>query len=216
MAKEEKELKETEGATEAEAKEAAKSKKKASEVTFTQEQINIVNQLIEKAASKNTGGDDAISVYAQRDPKKVETVNVRRFDGKFVIGFKDVQNDPMKNTPKYVTYKFDPIRKKDKQPYIVLLLTNDGEEIEEREVILTDYMSSRDKYEAKVVEIKKDEKIKDHGMLGGTSMARSIDEKGNVIPRVSVKAESKKVTREFVVELPGFSEPVTFKEDFLA
>lgn len=187
------------------------------EAKFTPEQLAIVNDMIAKSVrSSSIEKDSAVSVYGQRDPKSIETVNVKRMLGKFVLGFKDVQNDPLKKVPKYIKYQFDPIRKLNDQPYITLILSSDGKDIEEKEVIISDYYNQRDSFQAKVVDIKIEKTVQDHGYLGSSSVAREIDGKGNILNRVKVKAESVKEVRTFYVELPGFSEPVKFIEDFLA
>lgn len=197
---------------------AEEKEKEKVEARFTPEQLAIVNDLIAKTVrSSAIEKDGGVSVYGQRDPKSIETVNVKRIFGKFVIGFKDVQSDPLKKVPKYIKYQFDPIRKLNDQPYITLMLTENGKDIEEKEVIISEYYNGRESYQAKVVDIKVEQKIEDHGYLGNSnSMAREIDGKGNILARTKVKAESVKETRRFFVELPGFSKPVEFLEDFLA
>lgn len=190
------------------------------DIKFSPEQLAAINGMISEAvrSSAQTGNSSsAVSVYGQRDPKSIERVNVKRMFGKFVLGFKDMQNDPMKKVPKYLTYEFDPIRKLDAQPYITLLLSNDGKDIEERKVMLTDYYRDREKFEAKVVDIKVKKTIKDDGILGSRgSFAAEVDDKNNPITRSKIKAESVIETRTFMVELPGFSEPVEFIQDFFA
>lgn len=190
----------------------------SAQVTFSPEQLAVVNSLIEKAVKSNKpeGSEDkGISVYGLRDPKTIETVNVNRFDGKFVIGFKNVQKDPFKKEPLYIEYAPDPIRKLNREPYITLILS-DGTDTEERKVLLVDYYEQRrNKYQAKVVDIKVEKIIEDHGLLGGSSgMAREIDASGKTIQRPVIKAQSMREKRTFLVELPGFSEPVEFADDF--
>lgn len=187
------------------------------ETTFTAEQLAVVNEMIAKSVRSSAINESSgVSVYGQRDPKSIESVNVKRMFGKFVIGFKDVQDDPLKKTPKYIKYQFDPIRKIHNQPYIVLLLSNNGKDIEEKEVIISDYYDLRENYQAKIIDIKVEKTIEDHGYLGNSNMAREIDGKGNVVSNNKVKAESIKETRKFYVELPGFAEPVEFLQDFFA
>lgn len=189
-------------------------------VTFSPEQLAVVNDLIAKSvrSSSREGQNSAISVYGQRDPKSIESVNVKRMFGKFVVGFKNLQNDPMRmDVPKYLRYGVDPFRKLDNQPFITLLLSNDGEEIEEKEVLLTDYYRDRETFQAKVVEIKVNKDIQDHGLLGRSgNMAREVDDKGRLVMHSAVKAESVKETRTYFAELPGFNKPVEFNQDFLA
>jgi hypothetical protein len=191
---------------------------KDKEVTFTAEQLAAVNEMIAKSMKQNNNPavDNGVSVYGQRDPKSIESVNVKRIFGKFVLGFKDVQNDPLKKTAQYISYQFDPIRKLNNQAYLTLLLSNDGKDIEEKEIIISDYYYNREYYQAKVVDIEVNKEIQDHGYLGNSAMAREIDGKGNVIQRPKIKAESVKETRRFLVELPGFEKNVWFIEDFLA
>lgn len=191
------------------------------DIKFSPEQLAAINEMISSAvrSSAQTGNSNSpLSVYGQRDPKSIERVNVKRMFGKFVLGFKDVQNDLMKShIPKYLTYEFDPIRKLDQQPYITLLLSNDGVDVEEKKILLTDYYRDREKFEAKVVDIKVKKTIKDDGILGSRgSFAVEVDDKNNPITRSKIKAESIVETRTFMVELPGFKEPVEFIQDFLA
>jgi hypothetical protein len=198
-------------------------KKSEDQVTFTEEQLQIVNKLIEKgvARSKEISGStnsDGISVYGQRDPKSVDTVNVKRYDGKFVVGFKNLQKDPMKkDTPKYIRYDFDPVRKLNEQPFITLLLSDNGKDIEEKEVSLGDYYRNREYFQADVVEMKEEEVVQDHGILSSSGdMAREIDDKGQPVRRSNVKAQTRRIERRFVVDLPGFKDKVEFISDFLA
>jgi len=188
------------------------------DIKFTPDQLSAINSMISAAVrSSAQTGNDPISVYGQRDPKSIERVNVKRMFGKFVVGFKNVQNDPMRKDPKYISYEFDPIRKLDHQPYITLFLSEDGKNIEEKKVLHTDYYCDREKFEAKVLDIKINKEIKDNGILGSRgSYAPEIDDKGNVITRTKVKAEYVEQKRIFFVELPGFDKPVEFIEDFLA
>lgn len=191
---------------------------KNSTVHFTPEQLDLVQQLIKASQSKNERG--AISMLTgQRDPKKIETVNVSRFDGKFVLGFKDLNKDPYRKVPKYWENKLDINRKLADQPFVTLLLSTDGKDIEEKEVALVDYMNNRIKEPMKVVHIDMKEIIDDHGILGrqgSGGFANAIDENGKLLTPVSIKAESKRVERKFYVELPGFETPVEFIDAFLA
>lgn len=189
---------------------------KSTAVTFSPEQMEVINKLI--ASSKVTSSSpESISVYNVRDKKKIETVNVSRFDGKFVIGFKDVNNDPYNPTPKYYTEKLDVVRKLPNQPFVTLILS-DGKETEEKEVSLVDYLNYRKKFKANLVHIDSKEVINDHGLLGriNKDLGSMIDEKGNPIQSTAIRAESKQLVRKFYVELPGFDKPVEFIEDFLA
>ena len=187
-------------------------------VGFTPEQLSEVNRLIAesvRSSARETG--EAQSVYGQRDPKNIESVNVRRIFGKFVVGYKNLQTDPMrKDVPKYLRYGNDPYRKLDNVPFITLILS-DGTNEEEKEVMLTDYYRDRDSYQAKVVDTVTKKDIQNHGLLGRTgNMAREVDDKGHLVIRSAVKAESVKVITRYMVELPGFDKPVEFNQDFLA
>lgn len=189
----------------------------SSDVSFSSEQLSVVNKMIQEAIKGNASPNDPVSVYNLRDPKKIETVNVRRFEAKFVVGFKNVQKDPMKAKPKYITLDVDPIRKLTQEPYITLLLSDDGVDIEERKVLLVDYMANRDVYQADVLEIRDKEIIHDHGILGNRgAMGIAVNEKYEAEPRPTMKAQSKSIQRSFVVQLPGFKEKSVFISDFLA
>ncbi len=190
-------------------------------VTFTAEQLAVINQLMDQAVKNNSGAsspNNPISMYNIRDPKKIETVNVKRFGPKFVVGFKNLQNDPFKKIPKYYKAGVDPIRKLTNEPYVVLLLSDNGVDIEEKEVLLVDYMNERENYVAKVLEVKEKETIHDHGILGQRSdnMGMAVDSKGLPEPRTTVLAQSKTTERSFVVQLPGFETTTEFISDFLA
>ncbi len=187
------------------------------EVSFSSKQMDIVNKMIQDAIKGTANPNDPISVYDMRDPKKIETVNVRRYDAKFVMGFENFQKDPMKAKPRYITLDVDPIRKLPNEPYLTLLLSADGKTIEKRKVMLVDYMAQRDVYVAKVLEVKEKEIIRDHGILGNRgSMGIAVDEKYNPEPRLTMKAQTKSVERSFVVQLPEFSGTTEFISDFLA
>lgn len=164
--------------------------------------------------------NEGFSVYGQRDPKKIETVNVRQMDGKFVVGFKNHQKNPYKkDVTKYTTMEFDPMIQKPNQPFITLLLSDGSEDekgnlvIEEKHVRLLDYVENRDTYVAKVSKAEKKEVIDNFGILGGHAMASEIDAKGNKVSYPSVNKETKKEILTFYVELPGFSKPVEFVND---
>lgn len=192
----------------------------AAQVTITPEVLAIMENMIESRvrSSAKTDGDKAFSVYGARDPKTIESVNVKRILGKFVIGFKDLQDDEFKKVPKYLRYQMDPIRKLANQPYITLLLSNNGKDIEEKEILLSDYYNERDYFKVPVIDVKVKKIISQNGLLGrgGGDLAREIDDKGRMVSRNGIKAEVAFETRVFVVELPGFDEPVEFIEDFLS
>lgn len=189
---------------------------KTESVTFTPEQMEVISKMIaSKTVAQNA--NEPISMYNVRDKKKIETVNVSRFDGKFVIAFKDQNNDPYETTPKYYVTKPDMIRKLPDVPYLTLVLS-DGKETIEKEVALIDYLNHRKKHQAQVVHIETKEVIEDHGLLGriGADIAGMVDEKGRPVQATTIRAQSKKIIRKFYVELPGFDKPVEFIEDFLA
>lgn len=189
---------------------------KTEQVTFTPEQMEVISKMIASKSVKQSE-NEPISMYNVRDKKKIETVNVSRFDGKFVIAFKDQNNDPYEVTPKYYVTKHDLNRRLADVPYITLILS-DGKESEEKEVALIDYLNHRKKHQAKVVHIDLQEIIEDHGLLGriGADTAGMIDEKGRPVQAQAIRAQSKRTIRKFYVELPGFDKPVEFIEDFLA
>ena len=193
---------------------------KASTVTFSTEQLELVQKMIEASKGSSGNARTTISRYTDvRDPKKVEKVKVSRFDGKFVLGFKNLNTDPYRKDPKYSENKFDAHRKLDAQPFVTLLLSENGSDISEKEVSLIDYMNNRTQVECKVKNIETTEIIDDKGILGrqGTGgYASAVDDLGNPEKPIAIKAEVKRVERVFHVEIPGFSKPVEFIEAFLA
>lgn len=191
--------------------------KSNSDVVFTQEQWDVINKLI-AGSKQSTPTDKSVSMYNVRDKKKIETVNVSRFDGKFVIGFENKQNDPYEEKPKYYEMKLDVVRKLPDQPFVTLLLSNDGKEIEKKEVSLVDYVNYRKKFKANVVKIETKDFIDDYGLLGkgSSEFARISDESGKNLPITGIKAEVKRTEMVFYVELPGFDKPVQFISDYLA
>jgi len=189
--------------------------KSQSNVTFTPEQMEVINKLIN--AQANRGSSEAVSVYNKRDIKKIETVNVSRFDNKFVIGFKNLNNDAYDTTPRYYEEKLDVVRKLPNQPFVTLILS-DGKETQEKDVALVDYVNYRKKMQCNVVKIEDKEIIEDHGLLGrtGSDIAGMVDDSGRPVTPIAVRAESKRVIRTYYIEVPGFDKPVEFIEDFLA
>lgn len=84
-------------------------------------------------------------------------------------------------------------------------------------MMLVDYMNEREKYQAKCVEVKVKKVIEDHGILGSSGeYAVAVDDKGQPMQRQQILAQTEHEEREFLVELPGFSAPVSFIGDFLA
>lgn len=191
--------------------------KQENTVPFTAEQMAIVEKMIQQSKVRGNT-DSSISVYGMRDPKKIETVKVSQFDGMFVIGFKDLQNNPLKKTPKYSETKMDIIRKLPNEPFITLLLSNDGEKVVEKEVPLVDFMNYRERIVCPVIKLDKEEVIKDHGILGrqNDQFGAEIDENNRPVQSAGIKAEYKTNLMKYYVELPGFNKPVEFIEDFLA
>lgn len=189
-------------------------------VTFSNEQIAVINQMFEDRMkgmpTDRNNPNNPISVYNLRDPKKIETVKVSRFDAKWVVSFKNLQNDPYKKIPKYLRYGVDPIRKLNNEPYVTLNLSADGKTFEEKEVLLIDYMDNRDRVDIKVLECKVETKIHDHGILGAqNNYGIAVDEKGKPEARPTILAQSKSEIRTFVVQLPGFETTTEFSTDFL-
>lgn len=193
---------------------------KAATVSFTPEQLDLVQKMIEASKGNGTSTRGAISRYSDvRDPKSIETVNVSRFDGKWVLGFKDLNIDAYRKTPKYSENKLDIIRKLPDQPFVTLLLSSDGKETVEKEVSLVDYMNNREKVQCKVEKVFKKEIIDDKGLLGrqgSSGVAGAIDDNGNLLTPTAIKAEVMRVELTFLVEIPGFTKPVEFIEAFLA
>ena len=196
---------------------------RTSTVAFSPEQMELVQQLI--SASKeptNERGQSAISRFTDvRDPKEIMTCPVYRFDGKFVIGFKDLNQDPYRKAPKYSEAKLDINRGLKDQPFVTLLLSNDGVNIQEKEVPLIDYVNNRMKVEIPKgdFEIKSRDVIRDYGIIGrggGGAFAQDVAGSGQPITPMKVKAETKETERTFIVKLPGFEKPVTYIEAFLA
>lgn len=206
-------------------------------VNFSPEQIKAIDALFEKrlkAINRSTSqsADEqrpaGISMYNLRDPKKIEAVRVSRFDGKWVIGWKDLQNDPYKKTPKYLDYgvaMYDD-RKFTNEPFITLLLSDDGEKIEEKRVLLLDYMQNREKdqpiNQIPVKDIRVVTIIEDHGILGssaGFAGAVDVDPRTgrNVnVDRTAILQQSKREERYFTIAIPGFKKEIEINSEFLA
>jgi len=189
-----------------------------SAVTFTPEQMEIIQQIVKQSSARGSG--QPISVYGQRDPRKIQTVKVSNFDGKFVVGFKDLNTNPYKKEPKYSVMKQDLIRGFTKpEPFVTLLLSSNGTDIEELTLPLVDFMDQRMKIEVPVIHMEEKEVIEDHGLLGqrNDEMAIGLDDSGKPLQRIAIKQESKKVIQKFYVQIPGFAHPVEFiGSDFLA
>jgi len=179
---------------------------------FSQEQLAAIAQIVQKSATKS---NESVSVYDQRDNKAIETVNVKKFDGEYVIAYKDLNKDPASKKQKYTEVELDIFTKKNTE-YITLILS-DGKNEREMKVRLSDLMAERhNRYQAKVLNIEVKKIIDQHGLLGKTGMANDIDGSGKVISGPAVKAESLREERVFIVEIPGFAAPVRLEEYVLA
>lgn len=189
-------------------KDEPKAGKKA--VTFSPEQIDLIDQMFEariKSSKGTASPNNAISMYNIRDPKRIDTVKVNRFDAKWVLGFKNLQKDPYKKAPNYLRYGVEPTRKLQNEPYVTLLLSSDGKDIEEKEVLLVDYMAYKDGKNIPVIKCNVKEVINNHGILGQSGQfAVAVNEKGNPESRPTIAAESKSEIRTFEVKLPIFDE----------
>ena len=197
--------------------------KKATNVTFSPEQMEVIQSLISAAKSPtNERGQSAISRFTNvRDPKEIMTCPIYRFDGKFVIGFKDLNNDPYRKQAKYYENKIDLNRKLADQPFVTLLLSNDGVDIEEKSVPVIDYVNNRLKVEIPKTDftISDKEDIKDHGIIGrggGGQFAEDFTDSGRTVTPTHIKMETKGIIRKFIIKLPGFENPVEMPEEFLA
>lgn len=195
-------------------------KKEKPSVVFSKEQIALIDQMFaerSKADKLSRTPNNAISMYDLRDPKKISTVKVSRFDGHWVLGFKDLQKDVYKKTKVYYRVGVEPIRKLYNEPFVTLILTDDGETIvEEKEVLLLTYLENRQVVSLDVLDVKEIPHIHDHGILGSNGgFAIAVDAKGNPESRPTIKAESKSIEREFKVQPEGFKEPHWYQTDFL-
>ena len=187
------------------------------------EQLEYLMKMIENSKAEETKAS-GFSLYDMRDPRTIQTVNVKRFAGndgatKFVVAFKDFQNDKFKKTPKYTVMQFDPVTGKNSQPFVTLILSDGSEDengkliTEEKEVRLIDYVEYRERFDAKVLNTEKRSVVKSFGILGGHAMASEVDAKGMKVSYPNVNKETKEDVMIFHVELPGFSKPVEFLND---
>lgn len=200
---------------------ADEGKKEKKAVVFSPEQMDVINEMFKNYSKDSKMGrspNEPISMYGLRDPKTISTVNVSRFDGHWVLGFKNHQSDPYKKFPQY--YKLgiliDGDRKLNNQPYVTLLLTDDGEKVEEKEVPLGTYLENRGLERLDVIDAKVTPVIHDHGILGSSgNYAVAVNDKGNPESRPTIKAESKSEERTFLVHPEGFKEPYWYHTDFL-
>jgi hypothetical protein len=198
-------------------------KQNTENVVFSPEQMEVVQALIAQSRDVSTKKErEAISRFTNtRNKKEIMSVPIYQFDGKFVIGFKDLNKNPYRKTAKYCELKLDIHRKLADQPFVTLLLSSDGEDIEEKEVSLIDYMGNREKViiEKPNFEITTEEVIEDHGIVGkggGGTFAAEIDGSGRTVTPMLVKAETKLERRTYKINLPGFKKPVKLIEEFLA
>lgn len=193
----------------------AEKEVKTNMVPFDEQQMQIIQQMIVEAKGSRSSEVTSVSMYNQRDPKSIETVNVRRIDGHFVVGWKNVQKDSFKKKPLYLQYK--PIHDKGaKEPFITLILSDDGINLTEKEMPLVDYMTEQDRYKAKVLKVDIKKVIEDHGYLGSTGeYATAVDSRGLPESRPTILAQTEHEVRVFTVELPGFEKPWEFIAEFL-
>ena len=187
------------------------------EVGFTEEQLRAVKRMIEEQKSESNS-NDAVSVYGKKDFRVLTNVKVSIFNGKFVIGFVNLQNNKYDARPKYSVMKTDIVRKLNNQPFLTLMLSNDGEDIEQLEVALIDYVDNRTRMSLPIIKQETEEVITDHGLLGhpGGNFASGVNKEGWALSRQSIKAESKEVIRTFYVQPEGFKKAVQLREEFLA
>lgn len=192
---------------------------KKSDVPFTSEQMSIIQSMLEQARNSASNRTvDSVSMYNLRDPKSIETVNVNRIDGKFVVGFVNHQKDSFKKKPQYLVYKpfVHATGLLQKEPYVTLILSEDGETFEEKEMALVDYMAEKDKIKCKVLNIDVKKIVEDHGVLGSSGeFAVAVDSKGLPEARPTILAQTEHEVRVFTVELEGFKKPYDFISDFL-
>lgn len=191
-------------------------------VSFSPEQMEVIQSLISASKeSTNERGQQAISMFSNvRDPKEIMAVPLYRIDNKFIIGFKNLNQDPYRKNAKYYELKFDVNRKMADQPYVTLLLSTDGKEIEEKSILVLDYVNNRVKVEIPKGEFKiiSKEVIKDHGIIGrgGGTFAEDYASVNSPAMPVKIKMETKEMQRTFIINVPGFEHPVEMIEEFLA
>ncbi len=191
---------------------------KSSSVPFNSEQLEIVQRMIQEAKEDNRQSVNSVSMYNQRDPKSIESVNVKRIDGKFVVGWVNQQKDSFKKKPQYLIYKNYQYRDIPllREPFITLILSSDGIKFEEKEMALVDYMTERDSLKCKVLDVQVKEIVEDFGVLGSNGeYAGAVDERGMPEARPTVLAQVKREERVFTVEVPGFEKPYEFIAEFL-
>jgi hypothetical protein len=183
---------------------------------ITPEMLEAFQVLMKQQGEKK---NSSLSLYNDvRDIKKIETARLKRFDNKFVIGFKDMNNDPYETRPQYTFNKPIMDRKLPNEPHLVLLLSNDGKEVEEKEVALVDYMNYRKDVQVPVLEVIKKEIIEDKGLLGqrGGSSAFEVDGEGKPVSRVAVRKEVRREEVFLVLDVPGFDDTLTINSNFVA
>lgn len=195
------------------AKETTTKKKTALE-KITPEMLEAIKELL---AQKKDDGKEGMSIYSDvRDPKKIETARIKRIDGMFVIGFKDVNDDPYETRPRYTTEEPYLGRGLKREPHITLLLSKDGETVIEKKMAHIDYMTYRKELTVPVIEVIKKEIIEDGGLLGVRRGAVTLGEDGRPTSRVAVRKEVRREELSLVLDVPGFSSPLTIKSEFLA
>lgn len=199
------------------AKEQEVKDTKIDNVTFNAEQLSVIQRMIAET-KENKSSVNSVSVYNIRDPKSIETVNVKRIDGKFVTSWKNWNKDSFKKKPVWLQYKSLPRMDGTllKEPYITIYLSEDGVTFEEKEMPLIDYMTDRDSIKCKVLKIDMKEVVEDFGILGSSGeYATAVDAKGLPEVRPTILAQVKHEERVFTVEVPGFEKPFEFISEFL-
>lgn len=194
---------------------------KNTNVSFSPEQMDYIQNLIAQSKEPNNERGQAISMFSNiRNPKEIMSVPMYRFDGKWMIGYKNLNKDPYRKMPKYYELKFDLNRKLSDQPYVTLLLSEDGKEITEKEVLVLDYINNRTRVNIEKGNFSIIEKdlISDHGILGRSNgtFADDYSSPTQMATPVKIKMETKTIVRTFIINVPGFEQPVEMIGEFLA
>lgn len=186
--------------------------------TITPEMMDAIKSILAQEKANDKNRDNSFSVLTDvRDPKKIEQVRIKRLDGKFVVGFKDYNTDPFRKTPRYTINKMHLERKLPNEPFITLILSTDGETFEEKELPHVDYMNYREDFPVDVIEVKKHQIIENKGLITqNPSMAYEVDNKGQMINSGMIRQEVVREEISFIIQLPGFANPIEIKSDFLA
>lgn len=198
------------------------AEKEKKEITFSPEQLDVVRQMIAEGVKAGTQrGQDPTSMYNLRDPLSIETVNVRQSkqDGKFVIGYKDMQQNPFDKAQGIKVFTtYEKVAGKD-EPFLTLLVSSDGVDVEERKIRLDDFMNNYPRFKnVPCLKVEVKEIIDDHGILGASGeYAVGQDDQGKPLARAQIMAQTKRQERTFLIQLPGFKEPYLITDSrFLA